>query len=354
MVLHKIIATLLFVSASLIGVACANSNAEVYSSVVSVDVTDVSSAAAREKAMNEANRKAFVSVVGKVATSSAVAKVSSLSDAQIINFVKEVSIVSEKASDVRYIADLQITLNGSLLRTYLKEQGIQFVETSTSTVLIVPVFREFKSDIPLLWESQNLWKKAWDENKNTGLVKIISIPTSGDNYAAIDAAKALSLNPSAMEQIARNNNTKDIFVADAVYDGIDGLNISLSSYQNGNVVFETIKVPGVRDEALFKDAIAKVSSRIEDKIKSQNIIENSQKSEITVLYEMNSMREWIATEKQLKGIGYIKSISIDAMGTGKVQFKISFVGTQEKLLHALRSKFYNLKKQGDFYILERV
>lgn len=354
MVLHKFIVALFFVSVALIGMVYAAPNNTVYSSVVSVDVTDVSSSAAREKAMNEANRKAFMSVVGKVAASGAVTKVSSLSDAQIINFVKEVSIVSEKASDVRYIADLQITLNGSLLRTYLKEQGIQFVETSTSSVLIVPVFREFKSDVPLLWESQNLWKKAWDENKNNGLVEIISIPTNGDNYLAIDASKALGLNPTAMEQIARNNNTKDIFVADAVYDGIDGLDVNLSSYQNGDVVFETIKVSGVRGDTLFKDAIAKVSSTIEDKIKSQNIIENSQKSEIVVLYEMNSMREWVATEKLLKGIGYIKNIAIDAMGSGKVQFKISFVGTQEKLLHALRAKFYNLKKQGDFYILERV
>ena len=48
----------------------------------------------------------------------------------------------------------------------------------------------------------------------------------------------------ALDKIAFINNTKDIYVADAVYNGIEGLNVTLYSYRDGreesvSVLFST-------------------------------------------------------------------------------------------------------------------
>ena len=324
-----------------------------YSAEITVDVTAENASVAREKAMTEANRQAYTTVARRVTTAEGVRRLNELNDAQILNFIKEVSIISEKASNVRYLATLNVTINEYILKTYMQENDIPFVIGSAANVLIIPTFREFKTDAPMLWEADNLWRKAWEQNPRTlNSVKFFSIPATGSNYAALDAEKALSLDGMALDKIVFFNNTKDIYVADAVYNGIEGLNITLRSYRDGRE--ENISVPGDRSPQLFIDAINQITDGIYNQIKTQNVVNRQNKSEITVLYSYAYLRDWLHLEKQLREIGYISGIATNAVGSGKVQFTITYIGNFDKLLEALRNKYYNLKNVGDFYIIERI
>lgn len=324
-----------------------------YNAEITVDVTAENASVAREKAMTAANRQAYTTVAKRVTTAEGVRRLNELNDAQILNFIKEVSIISEKASNVRYLATLNVAINERILKTYMQENDIPFVISSMANVLIIPTFREFKTDTPMLWEAGNLWRKAWEQNpRNLGSVKFFSIPANGSNYAALDAEKALSLNGAALDKIAFINNTKDIYVADAVYNGIEGLNIIIYSYRDGSE--ESISVQGDRSPQLFVDAINQISDHIYNKIKKQNVVDRQNKSEITVLYSYAYLKDWLMLEKQLKEIDYISKISTAAVGSGKVQFKIDYIGGFDKLQEALRNKYYNLKNAGDFYIIEKI
>ncbi len=326
---------------------------QIYNAEISVDVTAENAAQAREQAMTEANRKAFLSVAARVTTAEGVAELSRLTDGQILNFIREVSVVSEKASDIRYIAVFNVRVNQDILTRYMQENNIPFVIGGAANILIIPTFREFKTDTPLLWEGTNAWRKAWEAGPvQIGAVRIFSIPPNGSNYAAVDAEKALRLDGIALDKIAFINNTKDIYVADAVYEGIEGLKVTLRSYQNG--AEETIFVPGERGPQLFADAIGQISDNLYNKVKKQNVVNNKQKSEITVLYSFTYLKDWLSLEKKLKDIGYVRSIVTDAIGSGKVQFKMTYIGSFDKLQEALRNKYYNLKSQGNFYILEKI
>lgn len=324
-----------------------------YNAEITVDVTAENASVAREKAMTEANRQAYTAVAKRVTTADGVRRLNELNDAQILNFIKEVSIISEKASNVRYIATLNVAVNEHILKTYMQENDIPFVIGSVANILIIPTFREFKTDVPMLWEADNLWRKAWEQNPRAiGSVRFFSIPANGSNYAALDAEKALRMDGMALDKIAFINNTKDIYVADAVYNGIEGLNVTLYSYRDGRE--ESVSVPGDRSPQLFIDAINQISDHIYNQIKKQNVVDRQSKSEITVLYSYAYLRDWLMLEKQLKEIGYVNGISTAAVGSGKVQFKITYIGGFDKLLEALRSKYYNLKSAGDFYIIEKI
>lgn len=135
-----------------------------YNAEITVDVTAENASVAREKAMTEANRQAYTAVAKRVTTADGVRRLNELNDAQILNFIKEVSIISEKASNVRYIATLNVAVNEHILKTYMQENDIPFVIGSVANVLIIPTFREFKTDAPMLWEADNLWRKAWEQN----------------------------------------------------------------------------------------------------------------------------------------------------------------------------------------------
>ena len=93
--------------------------AEDYGTVVSVDVSDVNAAVAKEKAMAQANREALNNVASQFVSSEGLAVLNALNDEQVAYFIKEATVLSEKSSDVRYI-----TIQDTVLRQYLYEKGV--------------------------------------------------------------------------------------------------------------------------------------------------------------------------------------------------------------------------------------
>lgn len=350
----KKIICLLFISIFATLSSAQAGNSPTYSVDIYVDVTEDNAALAKEKAMVQANRTAFGTVARRITTQEGVDRLMTLSDDQILNFIKEVSINSEKASNVRYIANLKVIVNDELLKQYMDEKAISSAVLTASKVLIIPTFREFKTDTPMLWEANNLWRKVWEEeSKNKDdIIEFISIPANGSNYASLDAKKAINLDNSAMEQISSLNNTTDIFVADAAYNGIEGISISVYSYQEGTV--EVVEVYGERSPQLLLNAIAEVKKSIENRLKKQTVAENNQKNEIDALYNYETMSDWVNVERALKEVNGIDGIKMTAMASGRVQFKISFSGNLDKLMLKLNDHFFTLKPQGDFYMLEKI
>ncbi len=326
----------------------------VYTVNVNVDVTDVDAAKAREKAMRSAYRQAFETIVRKLTSAQDAAKLSQMTDDQIVNFVKEVSVVSEKSSNVRYLADLQVTLNEPILNAYLQEKDIQTAVADKSKVVVIPVFRAFESDRPLLWDSANMWLRTWQQRPlSAGLIEIIPIPDTPISRAEIDAEKALTYDVAALREVALNNNANDVYVADAVFDGIEGLKVTLTSLKSDKAA-EVIRVPGDRNmsEFLLAHGADEVVKQIENKIKNVNLAQSRVQSSIAAIFNFQKLSDWVKAEKQLKSIPYVKKVQVDAMGNGKVQLKIDFVGTDERIWSALRNKGFNLKQFDDFYLLE--
>lgn len=323
-----------------------------YDVEVRVDVTDVNAAKAREKAMATANRKAFETVVGRLTTSRQASDLLGLSDQQLLNFIKEISVVSEKSSNVRYIADLLVTVNEDILKSYLSEKEVQTAVEASAKVTVIPVFHPFETDKPMLWEDENLWLKAWNERQSgNSPVSVTALKISSD----ISAEQAVVYDTEALESVRLNNNASDVYVLDAFYDGIDGLKIKMSSLKNADNAFETISVPGDKNqpEILFAQAVEAVSEHIENKIKEQNIAENQLLAGIDVVYDFSSLSDWVRTEKDVKSLPHVRDLSITAMTPGRVQFRLDYSGSDENISKELFSKGMVLKNYENIYQLER-
>ena len=325
---------------------------ERYAVEIKVDVTDESAAAAQKRALSEANRAAVVAVAKRITTSDGVAKLGSMTDEQLINFIKEVSVVEEKSSALRYMANLRVVLNEDMLKQYMNERQIPVMVQMDSKVLVVPIFREFSSDAPQLWESTNMWKQAWDASSSGGAINLVSVPASGANYAILDARKAAAMDGEAMDKLMRLNGADDVYVLDATYDGIDGLIIRALSY-NGDA--RTIRVEGPRSSGmeLFAKAVAEVKAQLENRISEQNLTAASQENTIVVLFNFNSLQDWVALEQNLKNINLVSGIETQALGAKKVQFRLSYVGSLDKLIQSLRGISYRLIEHGSYYTIEK-
>lgn len=346
--MYKIILALLM-SFGIIHTANAENN-EKYVAEVSIDITAEDAASARENGMKEAYRKAFLTVAGKATDSEGLSRLSALTDEQLINFIQEAEVISEKASNVRYIATLKIRINNELLKTFMEEQGIDYIIRTASNIIVIPIFREFSSDAPLLWESGNEWRKAWEQSPKTGSENnYISIPADSMIYSVLDANKALQLNGRALDLIASHLNTRNIYILDAVYNGIEGLRINIMPY-NG-MPSKTIDINGERSPELFQKAIPEVAAYIDSTIQEQNIAANESHHELIGMFSYEKLSDWIKTENQLKNIPQISNVKIEAMGKGKVQFRLEYIGQIYDLITALKAYRLNLQDMNGYYNL---
>ena len=152
------------------------------------------SVAAKEAALTEAQRQAFLEVTGKLVSEEDVEQLNTLSDDSIQYFIQSVGVQDEKAGGTKYVANLSVQVNEQLLKEYLAENDM--IKMEAEDLLVIPVFKADADSYPLLWEEANLWRRYW---RSKGLIKFgaINMQTMGDHFQAIaEDRKSTRLNSS--------------------------------------------------------------------------------------------------------------------------------------------------------------
>ena len=320
---------------------------------IKVDVSDQNASIAREKALDSATRAAVTAVAKRISTAEGASKIANMTNAQLLNFIKETSVISERNSDVRYMADLRIIINEELLKQYMSERDIPLVTQTETSVVIIPIFREFSDDVPMLWETDNPWKQAWETSTINSAIKFITIQNSAGNMAAINAQDAAATNIASLEKIMSLSGANDVYVLDASYDGVEGINVIVTSLSGER--FE-VNIAGAKSSGneLFDKAVYETRNEIENRILTSNISQAAEETELTVLYPFASLGQWITAEQKIKSIKEITDFQVQAMTPGKAQFKISYTGSLENITRLIKLQGYSLKNGGDYMILSNI
>ena len=276
---------------------------------IKVDVTDQDASIAQQKALAGATRAAVIEAVKRISDQNGVNKFSDMNDDQIVNFIKETSVSDEKTSANRYIANLHLIVNTDLLQTYMNERKINISEQINPVITIIPVFSEFDNDTPKLWELDNLWRQAWDND--------------------------------------------DVYVLAASYNGIEGLNIeisSLSGYHDKQFI-EGVKSSG---NELFNKAIEQIIPILKEQADLLNSGSAQSSEEITVLFPFTELGDWVAAEQKIKSLNEVTDLQIQAFSPGKAQFVVHYNGNKDDLIHAIQAAGYNLEDSGNYMILNYI
>ena len=319
-----------------------------YSADVTVDVTADNAAAARDRAMRQANRQAVNAIAANFTTREGMATLNRLTDDQLLNFVKETTVLEEKASNVRYMAKLRITAHDQLLKQYLQEKNVPLVVASSANVMIVPVFRESEGQPARLWEENNPWRFAWEQSPQTvGSIRFFS--PDENSLPSLSADKALALDASAFHRLSELNNGGDVYVAETYPDCENGLTVRILNPQNGKR--EIFNVNGLLSSELYKQAAQETALRISDELKGRSIVTSSEPETITVLYKFNTLGTWLKAEEKISAITAVENIQINAIGNGRIQFQIKYIGGIDTLRKALQSYHLLLTESGNYYTL---
>lgn len=331
----------------------ADSRAEdmsIYEAEVSVDASASDAAAAREKAMTEANRKALYTVTNRISAASSTGILDHLNDNQILNFINEVSVISEKVTDSRYLASLKITINAPILKAYLSEKNAPVTVMPETHVIIVPVYRDNPAATPLLWEDNNVWYAAWRDNAlETGQITIIPATTSAENKQILSAADASALNTTQLNRLSNSDND-EVYVAEATLTS-GGMLAELKSLRRGGILSRHFEgsVPEI-----FDAAIEEMKSAVLQQIQQQALAKETETGKMTLVFNYTSLREWLSLQQTLKGLDVVRDINIDSMGSRKAQITINYTGDPVVLRDSLLTKGWHLVDEGDFYLVEKV
>ena len=308
------------------------------------------SALAREQAMIQANRDAFLKVASRLTTKNNVAELDKLTDDQIAHFIKEVSVTSEKNTAKTYDADLKVTVNGALLKQYMQENSMLELVAVPAEILIVPVFSDTLYPDKVLWEDGNVWKTAWLDK---GLIKsghfdFKVIPDIAANTNFLSADKALNADSEIYDKLVQINGIKNIFVVNAVRAGRNNLALVITSLPDKS---EKRLMINDNDGQTFDKAIAETVGYVTMIMQQRYIDTNPGTGSITAVFRFQKLKDWVNMEKKLKSVPQINNVRVAAIGNGQVKVVFDFSGSEAALRSSMENAGVFIQSDNGNYIL---
>lgn len=324
-----------------------------YEVLIPVETEAENSVVAKDKAMLEAQRKAFLEVAGQLTSAENVEKLNTLEDGSIQHFIQSVGVANEKSGGQKYMADLTVAVNEQLLKDYLAENDM--INTDAEELLVVPVFRRIPQSYPLLWEEDNLWLQNW---RSKGLVKFgtMQMRTINEQYRYeidnLNAQNALYMPDEIYQKISKVGNTTDkIYVLFAETQENGDLKVTVKNEQTK--AEDSFTVLNDNQSNIFDAAIEKsvmYIANMERNAKNSAASSAAIKS-INAVYMYQDMKDWLTKSKVLSELEEIENIETKSFGSGKVYFTINYTGSLERLWDSLQENGFSHEQQENYFII---
>ncbi len=316
---------------------------------IPVDVEAEDSVQAKDKAMLEAERKAFLEVAGKLTSAENVQKLSELNDDSLSYFIKSVSVDNEKAGGTKYKADLTVQINEPLLRDYMVEN--EMLQAETTDLTVIPVYKPLQS-YPLLWEDNNEWRKNW---LSKGLIKFgsMQIRTASEQMRHVDglsADGALYMDSALFEQVSQAGHTDRVYIVYAQLEPNGDLRITVKNVKAGTEDVFTVYNDNTGN--LFDKAIEKSVMYISNMERNTKTDTGTAATDsINAVYIYQNMKDWLDKNALITNLPMVENIDTKSFGGGKVNFSIRYTGSLDDLWTALQELGISHEHVENYYIL---
>lgn len=320
---------------------------------VPVDVTAATITEARERGLTEGRIGAFRSLVERMVQRESIAAVTMPPASQIIDMVLEFSVANERASAVRYLADLTVRFNPDAVRAFLRSQNVPFAETASKPMLIVPVLQE--GGAAQLWQDSNVWREAWAKiMPHDGLVPFVVPLGDLDDIGLLSVDQALAKDRAALDRIVSKYGAVGAVVAKATAAN-QSISMTLSEMRPLGAAWDgranVALIPGQSRDDFFQAAALEAARVIEEGWKQRNILRFGEGGKLTALITVKSLQDWLSVKARLAQVPVVERVELQAISKNLVQAVIAFAGDQSQLQFALSQRDLDLSQDGDVWLL---
>ena len=309
---------------------------------IQVDETASSATEARELALTAGHRQAWERLIRRLVPLRDQALAPSLSASRIAELVRGFEVVEEKASNVRYLAELRMDFAPEAVRRLLRDSGVPFAETSSKTVVVLPVMR--RAGALLLWDAVNTWLGAWQGLPPAdGLVPMVVPKGELADIADIGPEQALSGDEARIAAIARRYGAADGLLAYAVLARAQGGGSSvqvtvsrLGAGTRGRTLVRAFDSTDGEDEAaLLARAAAEIRLQVEESWKRDNILRFDDRRTLVAIAPLSDASAWVALRRRVDDVAFIERSEILALSRRQATLRLSYIGDEEQLALAL-------------------
>ena len=300
-----------------------------------VDATGDTTALAREKAFADGRTVAFSQLVSRLAVDSSQLDEDTLTDEDITSLLQAFEVNDERTTTGRYIANLTFAFEPAAVRSLLQSRLVDFTETVSKPVLVIPVFRSAQGT--RLWDSPNPWMEAWLDFFDTERLVPVVVPF-GDlaDVADISIPEALTGDPESLRKIADRYEAGDAIVALAEpFDG--GLSVTLNRYtEAGAPSVETLLVPSADSlGSLLTSGVQQSTETIEAEWRERTRVRPSDSNSLAVLVPVAVAADWFQTQARLARVPTITATTIISLSATEAVLEFEFIGSETQLQTAL-------------------
>lgn len=308
---------------------------------VHVDVTAETAAAARDKALFDGQRRALREVLSRLTLSADLPLLPDPPDQQISEMLRGFSVIAEKNSTVRYVADLNYQFKPRAVRELLVQSGLFYAETKSRPVLIVPVF--VVGGFAYLWEEPNPWREAWanlDETK--GLLPILTPFGDVADIADLNTQAAINGDLDRIQVMAERYGARRGVVATAS-SSIDPetngpvLEISVlgrTSTGEDQTIIESI-YGAVDINAALAEGVQRIVVRLTDDWKRANTVRSGVEARMTVVVPIEDFQYWQDIKAKLKDMPIVRRQDLIKLSKTQAMLDLWVQGDSNQLSLAL-------------------
>lgn len=309
---------------------------------IRVDETDQTAAAARMKALNAGERRAWEVLVDRLVDPAQRARMAALPN--VGDAVKDFSVTDEKVSAVRYIATLNYTFRPDAVKRLLAGRNARFAVTRSKPLLVVPVLATAPSG--QTGDAATLWRNAWQGTaRNRGLVPLRVAASDGSDIGLSSPDAAAAVDRGRLADLARRNDADEALVTIAAVTGAsDGssrsLKVSSVRYPatgNGQPLPDKTFPLGAAegDAGVFNDAAAAVAQDVEAVWRRSNTVSTKAVAITTVRVPTVTLDDWVAMRRRLTDIPQAEQVQVVSVSRDYAVVAISYPGGPDDLAAAL-------------------
>ena len=309
-----------------------------------VDATGDTTALAREQAFADGRAVAFSQLVSRLAVDSSQLDEDTLTDEDITSLLQAFEVNDERTTTGRYIANLTFAFEPAAVRSLLQSRLVDFTETVSKPVLVIPVFRSAQGT--RLWDSPNPWMEAWLDFFDTERLVPVVVPF-GDlaDVADISIPEALTGDPEALRKIADRYEAGDAIVALAEpFEG--GLSVTLNRYSEQSAPsVETLVVPTADSlGSLLTAGVQQSTETIEAEWRERTRVRPSDSNSLAVLVPVAVAADWFQTQARLARVPTITATKIISLSATEAVLEFEFIGSETQLQTALAQQNLTLEQ----------
>ncbi len=318
---------------------------------IEVDVTAAGVAAAKERAIAEAEKVGFRRLLERLTMP---ADHGRLPQADALQYVRDVAIEHERSSTVRYIASLSVRYNPVAVKKLLRDANIKYAEPRPRPVVIVPVFRPVGTGRALLWDDPNPWRAAWVAQGSGGLVPL-AVPT-GDiaDAQGLPVEKALAGDAEALAALGARFRTPDVLVMTAMVNGAaNAVEVTATGMPGVMKPFDTRSYPigeaGL--EAVLRHAAAEAALTLDNAYKQSNLLSFDRAASMAAMVPLKGLEDWVAVRERLGRVPLVRRWEIVSLSKEEAALMLHTVGDPDQVKTTLGAAGLQMDWSDGFWVM---